>query len=1357
MKKYYIDILIKISILVFLTACGSSGGDSSATESELNGSVDQYQVEIENQEEENNLTSESTESSVYNLQGLVEKGLFIDGEISLYYVEDNGTLQQLYDTSLISHEGVYQLRVEEGGLIALQAKGHFFDEYRDRNSTDEVELFALLDYHTQDETQQVNLNLFSSLEYYRVLALMREGQDYDHALAATRLAMEEIFDLPKEVNSTALDMYDLDGHLKNENKNLLLLSGAFLKSLEEDTPQQKNSHQPQQKQGSEFLADFLSRFGTQGNMNNSDRWNQMKRYNQDDLFNRLIGTLGLGNRGTFAGLDDPAWEPRGLVVVGTTPVGGGGGFIPPIDGGATNPPPADTTSFITKWKTDNEGASEDNEIIISTKGDGYNYDIDWEGDGTWDTIGATGTQRHTYPHAGTYTVKIRGDFPRIYSDYQADRLKILSVEQWGNIEWQSMEEAFTGCKNFKINATDAPDLSHVTNMNNMLINTAINMEDLSSWDVSHVTTMINLFSVTNFNGNIRNWDVSSVTNMSYMFGSAKIFDQDIGDWNVSSVTDMLGMFNFAENFNQDISRWDVSSVESMQWMFRFTNRFNQDISRWDTSSVTNMSQMFASAINFNQDISLLNINSVTNMSGMFARATKFDQNLSRWNIAHVQDMSAMFLDIKLSIANYDALLKSWSAQTVQADILFHGGLSKYCHAKDERQSLIDNHGWTITDGGEDCSNHAPTITSTNSIPLEENKKVVETVVGEDIDGDSLTYSIIGGVDQDKFTIDSNSGLLSFTIIPDFENSVANYGNNIYEVKVQVTDPQGLSATQIIFVSILDDTDESNILSPAPTVALDLVDANDTGFSHVDNNTKLDTLTFEFPCPQPNSVMRFYFEHTLYDHTHTCQSSGIEQITIPSIPHAYMRVNYTQQLSSSGLESAYSPTLLLTVDTEKPTVAMADLQASSDTGESQTDNITAQTKPTFDVLCDKQYSLVELNATNVDTHEQIRVNHLCGGEGTESVTFSESLKDASYDIVYVVTDRAGNRSDSSPKMSLTIDTIAPDRPILTTPTSGAVVEGSAELGTTITATTPTSGCTTTPSACLSNLSPAICSYSCTLTPAPVDFEVLEVTATDMAGNVSPKATGEIQGVTTNHPPVITSGEKFTFYEGDTTDIVAGNVNAEDPDGDLITYSIIPVQNGASLDYDKFNITADGGILYFKHTPDYEFPTNAFKDNIYEVYVKVSDDRGGEVSTLAEITVVNNINLQDTIYTPKKYAEEVAIDSDISIQFIGKTLAKGTGAIKIFKKNGDEEHTNFDVGVAQIAIAGDTGDTILINPNADFEPETEYYVLIDRGAIKDSNGVDYIGITDKEEWTFTTGKAPEPDNPCGCPDFADCMAD
>ncbi len=173
-------------------------------------------------------------------------------------------------------------------------------------------------------------------------------------------------------------------------------------------------------------------------------------------------------------------------------------------------------AFVTTWKTDNPGTSGDNQITIPTVSTGYNYTVDW-GDGNSDT-GVTGNITHTYTSAGTYTVSITGNFPRIYFNDESDREKLMSIEQWGAIEWQSMVNAFEGCINMTLNADDQPNLSGVTNMAQMFARCSSLNSSLNDWDVSTITNMQSLFgNATIFNGDISNWDVSSVTNMVNLF------------------------------------------------------------------------------------------------------------------------------------------------------------------------------------------------------------------------------------------------------------------------------------------------------------------------------------------------------------------------------------------------------------------------------------------------------------------------------------------------------------------------------------------------------------------------------------------------------------------------------------------------------------------------------------------------------------------------------------------------------------------------------------------------------------------------------------------------------------------------
>ena len=120
--------------------------------------------------------------------------------------------------------------------------------------------------------------------------------------------------------------------------------------------------------------------------------------------------------------------------------------------------------FVTTWKTDNPGTSSATSITIPTGSGYFIFDVDWDNDGVYDDLGVSGSITHDYGIAGTYTVAIRGTFPWIRFSEGGDKQKILDVVQWGDIEWASLQEAFSGCTNLNVSATDAPDLSRVTKL-----------------------------------------------------------------------------------------------------------------------------------------------------------------------------------------------------------------------------------------------------------------------------------------------------------------------------------------------------------------------------------------------------------------------------------------------------------------------------------------------------------------------------------------------------------------------------------------------------------------------------------------------------------------------------------------------------------------------------------------------------------------------------------------------------------------------------------------------------------------------------------------------------------------------------
>ena len=233
---------------------------------------------------------------------------------------------------------------------------------------------------------------------------------------------------------------------------------------------------------------------------------------------------------------------------------------------------------------------------------------------------------------------------------------ISEVNQWGSVEWSSMENAFVITNPFSnglqsVNATDIPNLSNVTSMANMFSGSgALNSPfNINSWNISNVTNLSGMFKgCQNFNQALSLWNTANVTDMSSMFENAINFNQNIGNWNTSNVTNMSKMFKDASSFNRNIGNWNTVSVTDMSEMFFSTiysgypSAFNQNIGNWNTSNVTNMSGMFKGAILFNQNIGNWNTSNVTNMSDMFNQAFSFNQNIGNWNTSSVTNMASMF-------------------------------------------------------------------------------------------------------------------------------------------------------------------------------------------------------------------------------------------------------------------------------------------------------------------------------------------------------------------------------------------------------------------------------------------------------------------------------------------------------------------------------------------------------------------------------------------------------------------------------------------------------------------------------------------------------------------------------------------
>ena len=362
----------------------------------------------------------------------------------------------------------------------------------------------------------------------------------------------------------------------------------------------------------------------------------------------------------------------------------------------------------------------DNVSSFTVPSSNFNYQLHWEEVGSewiYHSHGpiqiTSSSQTIDFGKPGKYLVSIDpinvavgvNDFNRIIGG-RTDSDKIETIEQWGSTVWSTTRQMFEGATGLQgFGDIDIPNLTAVSDMSRMFSGSSALVETgrIGDWDVSNVVNMYALFrDATEVNPNLSDWDVSSVTTMEEMFINASSADASLNSWDVSSVSNMSYMFRSAGDVSQDLAEWDTSSVTNMRGMFLDVSS-NPDVSAWDVSSVETMLTMFTSAASAAPDINAWDMSSVVEMDRLFAGSNVSNVPFESWDISSVQSMRNVFPQHYFPDGNYDVLLEALNEADTRDDVVFEQLDSTYCTAERIRQQLIDTRGWSIVDGGRDCS------------------------------------------------------------------------------------------------------------------------------------------------------------------------------------------------------------------------------------------------------------------------------------------------------------------------------------------------------------------------------------------------------------------------------------------------------------------------------------------------------------------------------------------------------------------------------------------------------------------------------------------------------------------------------
>lgn len=558
------------------------------------------------------------------------------------------------------------------------------------------------------------------------------------------------------------------------------------------------------------------------------------------------------------------------------------------------------------------------------------------------------------------------------------------------------------------------------------------------------------------------------------------------------------------------------------------------------------------------------------------------------------------------------------------------------------QTLSDTFTYSArdTNGGTSTAQIAVTITGVNDAPrftgnqafnILQGRFDVARIAATDIDGDTLTYSIVGGADAGRFFLDDLSGQLSFQGVTSVANPGDADGNNVYDIIVGITDGTTTVTRPLSITVSLNGAPEPPVANDATASITEDAAPNTVSGLLTASDPNNDPLTYARQgngagvygqlIVNPNGT----FTYTLDNGDTDTNSLGAGQTATDQFtyqvddgsgqPPATAQVRIT--VTGANDAPVIAPTRAVTVNSGTTAVTAAGNGTDPDSNATLTYAITGADAALFTV--NAQTGALAFRATPNIANPQDQ-----GADNVYNLTLTVtdgSLSAAQAVEITVITDNFppvfGNEAeifvDENTVGAITILSVtdADNDPI----TFGAL--GGADAARfQLNAVT----------GALSFITPPDFE-----TPADANGDnIYEVTATASDGQATATQTllitvGDVVEAPNNNPPSLSlnasafatpdgPGQFIYLEEQDPASRPILTASGQDPDNDVLQFTL------TGADASLFTIDPNTGVLRFVDSQDFEAPANdADGDRAYDVTVNVSDGRGGLASEAVRIVL------------------------------------------------------------------------------------------------------------------------------------------
>lgn len=320
--------------------------------------------------------------------------------------------------------------------------------------------------------------------------------------------------------------------------------------------------------------------------------------------------------------------------------------------------------FIITVDTTKAGSAADTFVLPLDGFSAYNYYVDWGEGGAEEHFVVNTSQTHVYAASGTYQIRIRGAFPEISFNNLGDKLKMMSIDNWGNIAWgANLTSDFMGCSNMVCNAKDSPDFSGTTVLYGFF---------------QYCSSLISV----NFSGS----DTSNITNYQRMFHTCSAMKMDWADLSLKSVNPInfdtlfsylvnLNIPGTTTNYDNTLISWSAQAVLYAKTGITIgfnTMKYGEGLVDSGTTDGVSAGKLIQSGQNFNTTVTVGDV--VYNTTdGTYAFVTGIDSDTQL----------SISVDIMASGENYR--IQHSDAAKARAQLVIPVG--------------DGGQGWTITDGG----------------------------------------------------------------------------------------------------------------------------------------------------------------------------------------------------------------------------------------------------------------------------------------------------------------------------------------------------------------------------------------------------------------------------------------------------------------------------------------------------------------------------------------------------------------------------------------------------------------------------------------------------------------------------------